>query len=124
MLLNLKEEQPWRNKSRGCEMVPSSFKHLQAIDLEVFLVSDCWRGAMHCIRPSEDSVQRLGDEELDIQVVGVSGDGFQVRVPKSLTCFELRRIIRDRLPLKAGARVVVMKGSQKLSLSKTLALRL
>ena len=34
---------------------------------------------------------------------------------------ELRRIIRDRLPLKAGARVAVMKGSQKLSLSKTLA---
>ena len=70
---------------------------------------------------SSELVQRLGDEELDIQVVGVGGDGFQVRVPKSLTCSELRRIIRNRLPLKAGARVVVMKGSQKLSLSKTLA---
>ncbi|CAK9034546.1 unnamed protein product, partial [Durusdinium trenchii] len=55
------------------------------------------------------------------RVVGVGGDGFQVRVPKSLTCSELRRIIRNRLPLKAGARVTVMKGSQKLSLSKTLA---
>ena len=69
--------------------------------------------------PSE--TQRLGDEELDIEVVGVSGDAFQVRVAKSLIGSELRRIIRDRLPLKAGARVVVMKGSQKLSLPKTLA---
>ena len=66
-------------------------------------------------------MQRLGDEELAFQVVGMGGDEFQVRVPKSITGSELRRIIRDRLPLKAGARVVVMKGSQKLSLSKTLA---
>ena len=71
------------------------------------------------IPPSE--VVQDEDKELEIQVVGVSGDGFQVRVPKSLTGSEFRRIIRDRLPLKAGARVAVMKGSQKLSLSKTLA---
>ena len=70
---------------------------------------------------AEPTTQRLGDEELAFQVVGMGGDEFQVRVPKSITGSELRRIIRDRLPLKAGARVVVMKGSQKLSLSKTLA---
>ena len=69
--------------------------------------------------PSE--LEQLGEELLRIQVVGVSGEGFQVQVPKSLTGSELRLIIRDRLPLKAGARVVVMKGSQKLSLTKTLA---
>ncbi|CAK9101497.1 unnamed protein product [Durusdinium trenchii] len=73
----------------------------------------------YAIPPSES--RQLGAEELEIAVVGVSGDGFKVRVPKSLTASELRNIIRDRLPLKAGARVVVMKGSQKLSLSKTLA---
>ena len=76
-------------------------------------------GQPSAMGPSE--TQRLGDEELDIEVVGVSGDAFQVRVAKSLIGSELRRIIRDRLPLKAGARVVVMKGSQKLSLPKTLA---
>ncbi|CAK9064751.1 unnamed protein product [Durusdinium trenchii] len=64
--------------------------------------------------PSEASASK---EELQVQVLGLHGDGFNLQV---LTGSELRKMIRDRLPCKDGARVSVLRGTEKLSLRKTL----
>eukprot|EP00913_Durusdinium_trenchii_P027468 g25761.t1 len=58
--------------------------------------------------PSEASASK---EELQVQVLGLHGDGFNLQV---LTGSELRKMIRDRLPCKDGARVSVLRGTEKL----------
>ena len=60
------------------------------------------------------------DDSLEIQVVGMDGEGFKIQVSQSMTGSEIRKIIRDRLPWKVGARVAVLKGFEKLALQKTL----
>ena len=54
------------------------------------------------------------------KVLGWHGDELNLQASKLLTGSELRRMIRDRLPSKAGARVSVLKETEKLSLKKTL----
>ncbi|CAK9113802.1 unnamed protein product [Durusdinium trenchii] len=60
------------------------------------------------------------DGVLEIQAVGLDGDECSVRVPASLTGRQLRKIISDKLPPKAGARVALQQGPEMLLLDKTL----
>lgn len=40
---------------------------------------------------------------LELTLVGLDGQGFQLTVPGSMTGLELRRHVRERLPSKPGA---------------------
>lgn len=60
------------------------------------------------LRPSDDGSKEL----LDVQIVGLNGEGFVVRVPDSVTGHHLQKIASDCLGTKAGARVVLQKGTE------------
>ncbi|CAK9114397.1 Putative F-box and FNIP repeat-containing protein L60 [Durusdinium trenchii] len=63
----------------------------------------------------------LPEEVLEIRVVGLDGEGFRLLgVPESLLGRHLQKMISERLPAKAGARVLVQKGAQMLSPAKSL----
>ncbi|CAK9061170.1 unnamed protein product [Durusdinium trenchii] len=54
------------------------------------------------------------EEDWEGHVVGLDGEGFAVQAPSSFTGRQLRRMIRDQLPCKAGARVSLKCGSNAL----------
>eukprot|EP00913_Durusdinium_trenchii_P024213 g22733.t1 len=60
------------------------------------------------------------DELLEIQVLGLAGEGLTLSVPASLTGAQLRQRVRQRLPSKAGARVSLQTGARMLCAKTTL----
>ena len=58
---------------------------------------------------------------IDLQVVGLDGEGIAFRVADSITGDELRDRISQSADLKTGAQVSLYHGIVKLSLSDTLA---
>ena len=54
------------------------------------------------------------------EVLGLNGEGIALSVPITLTGYELREMSKERLPYKAGVRMVLQRGSETLDLKKTL----
>ncbi|CAK9085073.1 unnamed protein product [Durusdinium trenchii] len=68
------------------------------------------------------SVGERNEQKLvDLQIVGLDGEGFEVKVPESLKGIELRDKVRDHLPIKAGARVLFWHAESGSSSSKMLS---
>lgn len=57
---------------------------------------------------------------LDVEVLGLQGEGFHLSVPDLLTGAELLKMVRKRLPVKAGAGVALQCRLKTLSMQETL----
>ena len=61
-----------------------------------------------------------GFELLQINVHGVNGEGFPIRIPASNTGKDLQQVIALQIPQKTGSQISLQHGSNKLSLRKSL----
>ena len=61
-----------------------------------------------------------GFELLQINVYGVNGEGFPIRIPASKTGKDLQQEIASQIPQRTGSHISLQHGSNKLSLQKSL----
>ena len=59
-------------------------------------------------------------DEITINLVGLDGHDLTLSVSASATGWELRNLVCDRLPIRAGAAISLFKGSEALLLDKSL----
>jgi len=60
-------------------------------------------------------------DEVDLQVLCLTGEGVTLSVPCSMLGYELRRLVSEKLPCKPGAKLAVHHVNTKLTLNQTLA---
>ena len=59
-------------------------------------------------------------DEVDLQVLCLTGEGVTLSVPRSMLGYDLRRRLSEKLAYKPGAKLAVHHMNQKLTLDKTL----
>ena len=60
-------------------------------------------------------------DEVDLQVLCLTGEGVTLSVPCSMLGYELHRLVSEKLPCKPGAKLAVHHVNTKLALNQTLA---
>ena len=79
-------------------------------------------GAQHgYVDPSTDKGPADETDEVDLQVLCLTGEGVTLSVPCSMLGYELRRLVSEKLPCKPGAKLAVHHVNTKLTLNQTLA---
>ena len=82
-------------------------------------------GAQHgYVDPSTDKGAVDETDEVDLQVLFLTGEGVTLSVPRSMLGYELRRLVAEKLPCKPGAKLAlhhVDAKPAKLTLNQTLA---
>ena len=59
-------------------------------------------------------------DEVDLQVLCLSGEGVALSVPRSMLGYDLRRLVSEKLPCKPGAKLAVHHMNRKLTFDQTL----
>ena len=79
-------------------------------------------GAQHGYVDSSSTDKGAADEtdEVELQVLCLTGEGVTLGVPCSMLGYELRRLVSEKLPCKPGAKLVVHHVNGKLTLNKNL----
>ena len=80
-------------------------------------------GAQHGYVDPSPTGKGTADEtdEVDLQVLCLTGEGVTLSVPCSMLGYELRRLVSEKLPCKPGAKLAVHHVNTKLTLNQTLA---
>ena len=80
-------------------------------------------GAQHGYVDPSSTGKGTADEtdEVDLQVLCLTGEGVTLSVPCSMLGYELRRLVSEKLPCKPGAKLAVHHVNTKLALNQTLA---
>ena len=80
-------------------------------------------GAQHGYVDPSSTDKGPADEtdEVDLQVLCLTGEGVTLSVPCSMLGYELRRLVSEKLPCKPGAKLAVHHVNTKLTLNQTLA---
>ena len=80
-------------------------------------------GAQHGYVDPSSTDKGTADEtdEVDLQVLCLTGEGVTLSVPCSMLGSELRRLVSEKLPCKPGAKLAVHHVNTKLTLNQTLA---
>ena len=79
-------------------------------------------GAQHgYVDPSTGKGPADETDEVDLQVLCLTGEGVTLSVPCSMLGYELRRLVSEKLPCKPGAKLAVHHVNTKLTLNQTLA---
>ena len=60
-------------------------------------------------------------DEVDLQVLCLTGEGVTLSVPCSMLGYELHRLVSEKLPRKPGAKLAMHHVNAKLTLNQTLA---
>ena len=79
-------------------------------------------GAQHGYVDPSSTDKGPADEtdEVDLQVLCLTGEGVTLSVPCSMLGYELRRLVSEKLPCKPGAKLAVHHVNRKLALEETL----
>ena len=80
-------------------------------------------GAQHGYVDPSSTDKGTADEadQVDLQVLCLTGEGMTLSVPCSMLGYELRRLVSEKLPCKPGAKLAVHHVNTKLTLNQTLA---
>ena len=80
-------------------------------------------GAQHGYVDPSSTDKGTADEtdQVDLQVLCLTGEGVTLSVPCSMLGYELRRLVSEKLPCKPGAKLAVHHVNTKLALNQTLA---
>ena len=80
-------------------------------------------GAQHGYVDPSSTDKGPADEtdEVDLQVLCLTGEGVTLSVPCSMLGYELRRLVSEKLPCKPGAKLAMHHVNTKLTLNQTLA---
>ena len=80
-------------------------------------------GAQHGYVDPSSTDKGPADEtdEVDLQVLCLTGEGVTLSVPCSMLGCELRRLVSEKLPCKPGAKLAMHHVNTKLTLNQTLA---
>ena len=71
--------------------------------------------------PSTDKGAADETDEVDLQVLCLTGEGVTLSVSRSMLGYELHRLVSEKLPCKPGAKLAVHHVNTKLTLNQTLA---
>ena len=71
--------------------------------------------------PSTDKGAADETDEVDLQMLCLTGEGVTLSVPRSMLGYELRRLVSEKLPFKPGAKLAVHHANTMLALNQTLA---
>ena len=79
-------------------------------------------GAQHGYAEPSSTDKGAADEtdEVDLQVLCLTGEGVRSSVPRSMFGYDLRRLVSEKLPCKPGAKLAVHHVNGKLMLDQTL----
>ena len=79
-------------------------------------------GAQHGYAEPSSIDKGAADEtdEVDLQVLCLTGEGVRLSVPRSMFGYDLRRLVSEKLPCKPGAKLAVHHVNAKLMLDQTL----
>ena len=79
-------------------------------------------GAQHGYVDPSSTDKGAADEidEVDLQVLCLTGEGVTLGVPRSMLGYDLRRLVSEKLPCKPGAKLAVHHVNRKLTLDQTL----
>ena len=80
-------------------------------------------GAQHGYVDPSPTGKGTADEtdEVDLEVLCLTGEGVTLGVPCSMLGYELRRLVSEKLPCKPGAKLAMHHVNTKLTLNQTLA---
>ena len=70
--------------------------------------------------PSTDKGAADETDEVDLQVLCLTGDGVTLSVPRCMLGYDLRRLVSEKLPCRPGAKLAVHHVNRKLALDQTL----
>ena len=59
-------------------------------------------------------------DEVDLQVLCMTGEGVTLKVSRSMLGSDLRRLVSEKLPRKSGAKIAVQHLNEKLKLDENL----
>ena len=71
--------------------------------------------------PSTDKGAADETDEVDLEVLCLTGEGVTLSIARSMLGYELRRLVSEKLPCKPGAMLAVHHVNTKLTLNQTLA---
>ena len=79
-------------------------------------------GAQHGYVDPSSTDKGTADEtdEVELQVLCLTGEGVTLSVPRSMLGYELRRLVSEKLPCKPGAKLAVHHMNTGLTLNQTL----
>ena len=79
-------------------------------------------GAHHGYVDPASTDEGAADEtdEVDLQVLCMTGEGVRLNVLRSMLGYDLRRLVSEKFPCKPGAKLAVYHGNAKLALNQTL----
>ena len=70
--------------------------------------------------PSADKGAADETDEVDLQVLCLTGEGVTLSVPRCMLGYDLRRLVSEKLPCRPGAKLAVHHVNRKLALDQTL----
>ena len=71
--------------------------------------------------PSTDKGAADETDEVDLQMLCLTGEGVTLSAPRSMLGYELHRLVSEKLPFKPGAKLAVHHANTMLALNQTLA---
>ena len=79
-------------------------------------------GAQHGYVDPSSTDRGTADEtdEVDLEVLCLTGEGVRLSIPRSMLGYDLRRLVSEKLPCKPGAKLAVHHVNAKLTLDQTL----
>ena len=79
-------------------------------------------GAQHGYVDPSSTDKGTADEtdEVDLQVLCLTGEGVTLSIPRSILGYDLRRLVSEKLPCKPGTKLAVHHVNAKLTLNQTL----
>ena len=79
-------------------------------------------GAQHGYVDPSSTDRGTADEtdEVDLEVLCLTGEGVRLSIPRSMLGYDLRRLVSEKLPCKPGAKLAVHHVNAKLTLNQTL----
>ena len=78
-------------------------------------------GAQHgYVDPSSNKGATDETDEVDLQVLCLTGEAVTLSAPGSMLGYDLRRLVSEKFPCKPGAKLAVYHGNAKLALNQTL----
>ena len=78
-------------------------------------------GAQHgYVDPSSNKGAADETDEVDLQVLCLTGEAVTLSAPGSMLGYDLRRLVSEKLPCKPGAKLAVHPVNQQLTLDQNL----